>query len=88
MVPIPVASSFRLVVAMAAIAAASCGTEPAPAPVRDLTAPFQTSSLEYTFESTADQRQLRVPVEYRNTHSNAVRIDGCATVVERRMGSV
>jgi hypothetical protein len=71
----------------AVAAAAACTTGPGPVIVRDLTAPFQTSSLQYTFANMGDQRQLRIPVDFRNVRSNAVRLDGCATVLERRTGS-
>jgi len=62
----------------------ACGTEPNPA--RDLTAPFQTSALQYVFTDDGYQWNLSVPVSYTNNRSLPVRLDYCDTSVQRRSG--
>lgn len=63
----------------------ACATEPSP--VRDLAAPFQTSGLQYAFTDDGYQWNLSVPLSYTNSRKLAVRLDYCATSVQRRRGS-
>ncbi len=67
-------------------AASGCATGTEPTPIRDESAPFQTSALRYIFADDGTLWVADIPLTYLNTRSSAVRIDYCGTAVERREG--